>query len=73
MRSEQITWRELPTDGLPDDDRTVHVAFKAGDGHVDTWLGWWSGEHWLDASTGDRIERDGSACVLAWAPLVSFT
>lgn len=72
MRSETITWHDLPDDGMPDADETVLVAFTTDDGHIDTWLGWWSGEHWMDASTGDQIEREGSTRVVAWAPAVQY-
>ena len=44
-------------DGLPDADITVLVAYtRKDDPHVDTWPGWWSGEHWMDAD-GDLCER----------------
>ena len=71
MRTETITWHELPQDGMPDADTTVLVAYVAGDGEQDTWPAWWSGEHWIDASTGDRLERNGRARVLAWAHMPS--
>ena len=68
MRTETITWYELPADGVPDADTTVLVAFKFNDEpEVDTWQAWWSGEHWMDTATGDRMERDGTLQVLAWA------
>ena len=73
MQTETITWHQLPADGMPDAEITVLISFLASDGCADTWPGWWSGEHWIDASTGDRIERprnDGHhARVLAWADM----
>lgn len=70
MRTETITWHELPADGVPDADTTVLVAFKFNDEpEVDTWPGWWNGEHWMDATTGDRMERHGDRKVLAWADM----
>lgn len=69
MRTETITWHDLPADGMPDAEITVLVAFtRKDDPHVDTWPGWWSGAHWMDAE-GDRFERDGNASVLAWADM----
>lgn len=69
MRTETITWRELPADGMPDAEISVLVEFIAEDGERDTWPGWWSGEHWIDASTGDQIERDGRLRVVAWCDM----
>lgn len=69
MRTETITWRELSVDGWPDVEITVLVEFIAEDGGHDTWPGWWSGEHWIDASTGDQIERDGRLRVVAWCDM----
>ena len=70
MRTESITWHDLPADGLPDAEISVLVAYKlAGETEVDTWPAWWSGEHWIDASTGDRMERDGRCKVLRWSDM----
>ncbi len=71
MRLETITWHDLPADGLPDSDTTVLVSYQMADepDAVDTWPGWWSGEHWMDAATGDRMERDGLRRVLRWADM----
>lgn len=68
MTPEQITWHILPTDGLPDAEVSVLAEFVHADepDHADTWPAWWSGEHWIDATTGDRLERDGRCRVLAW-------
>ncbi len=66
MKTETITWHELPADGLPDADITVDIEVLYPDGETECWPGWWSGEHWIDAASGDRIERNGSS-VLAWA------
>lgn len=30
MKTETITWNELPADGVPDADTTVMVEFKLG-------------------------------------------
>ena len=65
MKTETITWHEIPADGLPDSDITVLVAVyfppdpdAAGDtALIEACSAWWSGEHWIDAGSGDRIER----------------
>jgi hypothetical protein len=69
MKTETITWHELPADGMPDSDISVLAAFvhTAEPGHTDTWVAWWDGEHWIDASNGDPMERDGAHRVVAWA------
>lgn len=80
MRSETITWHELPADGMPDSDITVLLAVRyppdadavLQPATVETCMGWWGGEHWLDASSGDRVERTG-ARVLAWADMPGLT
>lgn len=42
MKTETITWHELPADGVPDADTTVLVEFKFNDEPTsDTWPGWW--------------------------------
>lgn len=65
MKREVIEWRELPDDGMPDADETVHVEVEgAGD---PTWLGWWDGEVWRDASTGAPF----AGRVLAWGTLLA--
>ena len=75
MKTETITWNELPADGVPDADTTVLVAFKFNDepgvdtSAIDTWPAWWDGEHWMDAATGDRMERHGDRKVLAWSDM----
>lgn len=77
MQTETITWHDLPDDGMPDAEITVLVRFTSGDDHSDTWPGWWSGSHWIDASTGDRIERTpeadgtGGCRVTGWSDMPS--
>lgn len=71
MKTEQITWHELPADGMPDSQITVLVEFIRADEpeHGDTWPAWWDGDHWIDASTGDQMERGGRNKVLAWCDM----
>jgi hypothetical protein len=70
-KPETITWHILPDGGMPDAEITVLLEFVHTDdpAHADTWPGWWSGEHWIDATTGGRIERDGACTVLAWCDM----
>lgn len=76
MRTETITWHDLPADGLPDSDITVLLAVHyppdpdavLQPASVETCMGWWAGDRWLDASSGGGVEHDG-ARVLAWADM----
>ena len=66
MKTETLTWHELPQDGLPDADLTVLLEVRDPDEPEATecWPGFWSGERWVDASTGWPI---GAERVVAWA------
>lgn len=60
MKTETITWRELPADGLPDALETVlvHTADDIDAGFIDDSV--W---HW--AASGGRVAEP----VLAWAQM----
>ena len=66
MKTETITWHELPTDGLPDAEITVQIEILQADGSTETWPGWWAGERWIDAVSGTAVEVLGGV-VVAWA------
>lgn len=70
-KAETITWHVLPDAGMPDSQITVLVEFIHTDEpeHGDTWPAWWDGDHWIDASTGDQMERGGRNKVLAWCDM----
>lgn len=70
MRTEAITWRELPADGMPDADITVLALIRGTDGTDEAWPAWWSGEHWIEAGLGDRMERSGVR-VIAWTDMLN--
>jgi len=65
MKTEQITWHELPADGMPDAEITVLAEIRQLDGNsTEVWPAWWGGERWIDASSGWHID---SGRVVAWA------
>lgn len=70
MKTETLTWHELPADGMPDADITVMLEVLPPDGtdenDTETWPGWWSGERWLDAQNGWPIAAQR---VVAWADM----
>lgn len=70
-KAETITWHVLPDAGMPDSQITVLVEFIHTDEpeHGDTWPAWRDGDHWIDASTGDQMERGGRIKVLAWCDM----
>jgi len=70
-KPETIQWHILPDGGMPDCETTVLVGFISVDGpeHGDTWPAWWDGAHWIDASTGDQMERCHRNKVLAWCDM----
>lgn len=70
MKTEAITWRELPADGMPDAEITVLAEIEYPDpaGETETWPAWWSGEHWIEAATGDHLEIVGRR-VVAWSDM----
>lgn len=70
-KPETITWHVLPDAGMPDSEVTVLVEFISVDEpeHGDTWPAWWDGDHWIDASTGDQLERCHRNKVLAWCDM----
>ena len=59
MKTETITWHELPADGLPDADLTVLMQVNDCDGlpATEVWQGWWTGDDWLDAATAMPVAR----------------
>ena len=66
MKTETIQWHELPGDGMPDADITVWAEVRDPDDATTTevWPAFWSGEKWIDCSTGWPI---GAERVVAWA------
>lgn len=72
MKTEQITWHELPADGLPDADITVLAEVRDPDvpATIEVWPAFWSGERWIDCGTGWPIGADR---VVAWAQRPSGT
>lgn len=64
MKTEQITWHELPADGMPDAEITVLAQVKQPDGSTEVWPAFWSGERWVDCGSGWALPDDG---VVAWA------
>lgn len=59
MKTESITWHELPQDGMPDAEETVLISSAT---EVDQ--GWFDGVDWRLCESGGVA--DG---VLAWAKL----
>lgn len=66
MKTETITWHELPQDGMPDADITVLAEVRDPDepGLTEVWPAFWSGERWIDCSSTWPINADR---VVAWA------
>lgn len=66
MKTETLTWRELPQDGMPDADITVLGEIRDPDEpeSTETHPVFWSGERWIDAATGWPIGADR---MVAWA------
>jgi len=66
MKTETITWHELPADGMPDAELTVLAEIRNPDetDATEVWMAFWSGERWVDAATGMHI---GTHRVVAWA------
>lgn len=64
MKTETITWNELPDDGLPDAEITVLAEVHQPGGGTEVWPAWWSGERWIDAGSGWPLE---AGAVAAWA------
>ncbi len=66
--TEPIQWHPLPHHGMPDADISCLLEVQnTDDGSVRVLMGWWSGEHWIEDASGDRIERIGPYRVVAWA------
>lgn len=59
MRTETITWNELPADGMPDAGTTVLLNVEGG--HVEE--AWWDGDDWRWCESGGVVVEK----VLAWA------
>lgn len=58
MRTENITWHELPQDGMPDaEDAVLLETFTT------VAEGWWDGMDWRWAESGGVVEQS----VRAWA------
>lgn len=72
MKTETITWRELPQDGMPDVDTTVQGEVRDPDEPqiTDVWPIFWSGERWVDCGSGWPID---AARVVAWADVPAGT
>jgi hypothetical protein len=71
MKTESITWHELPQDGMPDADTTVMLEITTETGATECWPGWWDGERWLD-SHGMPIGLDSpTGDVTAWAHMLA--
>lgn len=72
MKTETITWHELPADGMPDAEITVLAEVRNPDepDTTEVWAAFWSGERWVDAATGLRI---GTPRVVAWAAVPAGT
>jgi len=67
MKTETITWHELPADGMPDADIAVLAEVRdpdGADGGTEVWPAFWSGERWVDCGSGWPIEAER---VVAWA------
>ncbi len=65
---EMIVWRPVSAHGTPDADISCLLEVQnTDDGSVRVQMGWWSGEHWIEDASGDRIERIGPYRVVAWA------
>jgi hypothetical protein len=67
MKTETITWHQLPADGMPDADITVLAEIRSpddGDDSTEVWPAFWSGERWVDAVSGFHI---ATPRVVAWA------
>lgn len=65
MKTEILTWHELPQDGMPDAEITVQVEVRDPEGSgTQCWPAFWGGERWIDAATGMPIDGDR---VIAWA------
>lgn len=66
MKTDTITFHELPGDGMPDADLSVLLEVRTPDdpGATEVWPGFWSGERWIDAGSGWPID---ASRVVAWA------
>lgn len=60
MKTETITWHELPQDGMPDAEAALLLDVGAAVGE-----GWWDGENWRWAGSGGQVDAE----VIAWALL----
>lgn len=60
MKTEIITWHELPQDGMPDAESTL--LLETADAVAE---GWWDGEAWRWAESGGIVEQP----VQAWAAM----
>jgi len=69
MKIEQITWHELPQDGMPDSDITVEAEIEQDDGSTEVHPAWWCGKQWRDAAQGWPLGRR----VVAWAHVPAGT
>ena len=70
MITEQIVWH-LVSDAMPDAEITVLAEVRdPEDSGTECWPAWWSGEHWIDASSGWHIDGER---VVAWADMPGGT
>lgn len=70
MKTEQITWHELPADGMPDAETTVMLEVRDLDGHgSDVVTGWLADSGWVDIG-GLPVNAER---VTAWAELPAGT
>ena len=71
MKTETITWHELPADGMPDAEITVLAEVRnPDDDGTEVWPAFWSGERWIDCGNGFPIGTDR---VVAWAAVPAGT
>lgn len=65
MKTETLTWHELPQDGMPDAEITVLAEVRDSENTgTEVWPAFWSGQRWIDCSTAWPIDGDR---VIAWA------
>jgi hypothetical protein len=64
MKTETLTWHELPQDGMPDAETTVLMQVRYFDGDsAEVITGWLGEDDWCDI-TGYPLD---AARVVAWA------
>lgn len=53
--AELLEWHSTDAGDMPDAETTVLMWVIATDGCIDWCVGWWTGDEWLDASSGSRV------------------